>query len=122
MLRNTFSDFNLFGVVIPVAGNGSNTKDIEIRDNRFLTVPGPICNTIIEVGLYPTNPNTIKNVVVEGNSMKTHGVGVAFDHVEGGSIRDNRIDYDDRNCQYPKETPLVRVTNSAQVTVQDNGP
>jgi hypothetical protein len=121
VLRNTFSDFNLFGVVIPVAGDGSNTKDIEIRDNRFLTVPGPICNTIIEVGIYPTNPNTIKNVVVEGNSMKTHGVGVAFDHVEGGSIRDNRIDYEEKNCQYPNKTPPVRVTNSTGVTTQDNG-
>jgi hypothetical protein len=121
LLRNTFSDFNMFGIVIPVAGNGSNTKDIEIRDNRFLTVPGPICNTIIEVGIYPTNPNTIKNVVVEGNSMKAHGVGIAFDHVEGGSIRDNRIDYEDKNCSYPAKTPLVRVTNSTGVTTQDNG-
>jgi len=121
VLRNTFSDFNMFGLVIPVAGNGSNTKDIEIRDNRFLTVPGPVCNTIIEVGIYPTNPNTIKNVVVEGNSMKAHGVGIAFDHVEGGSIRDNRIEYEDRNCQYPRKTPLLRVTNSTGVTTQDNG-
>ncbi len=70
----------------------------------------------------PTSPNTIKNVVVEGNSMKTHGGGIAFDHVEGGSIRDNRIDYDDRNCQHPLKTPFVRVSNSTEVTEQDNGP
>lgn len=122
VLRNTFSGFGLFGVTVPVAGNGSNTKDIEIRDNRFLTVPDAPCNTIIEVGIYPTNPNTFKNVVIEGNSMKTHGVGVAVDHVEGGSIRDNRIDYVEKNCQRPNTPPFVRVTNSTRVTEQGNGP
>ncbi|MBA3746278.1 MAG: hypothetical protein H0W96_02135 [Solirubrobacterales bacterium] len=120
LLRNTFADFNMLGFTIPVAGDGDNTRDIEIRDNRFLTYPDQACNTIIEVGTYPMNPNTIKNVVVEGNSMKSHGVGVAFDHVEKGTIRDNRIAYTDVGCTRPKKTPPVRVTNSTGVTVTGN--
>jgi hypothetical protein len=122
VLRNTFSGFSLFGIVVPVAGDADNTRDIEIRDNRFETTADAPCNTIIEVGIYPTNPNTIKHVVVAGNTLKAHGVGIALDHVEGGSIRDNRIDHEERNCQYPMQTPLVRVTNSTQVTQQGNGP
>jgi hypothetical protein len=121
VLRNTFDGFNLFGVVVPVAGDGANTSDIEIRDNRFLTVPDAPCNTIVEVGIYPSNPNTIKHVVVEGNTMKARGVGVAFDHVDGGAIRDNRIARDGESCSLPAKTPLVRVTNSTGVTAQDDG-
>ena len=118
-LNNTFSDFNLFGIVVPVAGEGDSTRDIEIRGNTFLTIPDAACNTIIEVGIYPTNPNRFKNVVVEGNIMKAHGVGVAFDHVDGGSIQDNRIEHDPMDC-YKTETRMVRVKNSAGVTVEDN--
>ena len=122
VLRNTFADFNMFGVVVPVAGDGTNTKDIEISNNKFLTAPDLPCNTVIEVGIYPTNPNTFKNVVVEGNSLKAHGVGIAFDHVEGGSIRGNRIEQTDRRCNHPNKTPLVRVENSTRVKVEGNRP
>lgn len=52
--------------------------------------------------------------------MKSHGVGVAFDHVEAGAIRNNRIDYADQGCNYPAATPPVRVTNSKRVTVTGN--
>jgi hypothetical protein len=120
VLRNTFSDFNLLGVMVPVAGDGDGTRDIEIRDNRFLTYPDQPCNTIVEVGTYPANPNTFRNVVVEGNSMKAHGVGVAFDHVAGGAIRDNRIAYSDVGCARPNTPSAVRVTHSMGVTVAGN--
>ena len=120
ILRNTFDGFNMFGIVVPVAGNGTNTKDIEIRDNRFLTRPDNSCNTIIEVGIYPTNPATFRNVVVAGNSMKTHGIGVSFDHVKGGRIEANRIDYEEKGCAHPAVPPPVRVTNSSDVAMQDN--
>ena len=120
LLRNTISDFNLAGFFLPVAGVGDNARDIEIRDNVFLTYPDQECNTIIEVGTYPKNPNTFKNVVVEGNSMKAHGVAIAFDHVRGGKVHNNRAEYEERGCQRPRLPPLVRVTNSSEVAVDDN--
>ena len=121
VLNNTFNGFNMFGIVVPVAGNGTNTKDIEIRGNRFLTYPTQPCNTIIEVGIYPTNPASFHNVVIEGNSMKTHGTGIALDHVRGGRVRGNRSAYEERGCARPQTPPPVRVTNSTDVAVQDNG-
>ena len=120
ILRNTFNGFNMFGIVVPVAGNGTNTQDIEIRDNRFLTLPDNSCNTIIEVGIYPTNPASFHNVVIAGNSMKTNGIGVSVDHVKGGRIEGNRIDYEERGCSRPAVPPPVRVTNSSDVATQDN--
>jgi hypothetical protein len=119
VLRNTFNGFNLFGVVVPVAGDGTNTKDIEIRDNRFLTVPTQGCNTIIEVGIYPANANVFHNVTIAGNSMKTHGVGVSLDHVRGGRVEANRIEYEEKGCLSAGATP-VRLTNSTGVTVRGN--
>ena len=121
LLRNAFSDFNLLGIFVPVAGDGDNTRDIEIRGNRFLTPPDQPCNTIIEVGVYPENPRTFKNVVVEDNAMKTGGVAVSFDHVEGGSIAGNRVTYRDIGCEEtPDATPSVRVTRSTRVKVGAN--
>lgn len=120
LLRNTFNGFNMFGIVVPVAGKGTNVKDIEIRDNRFLTFPTQPCNTIIEVGIYPTNPAVFHNVIVEGNSIKTHAVGVSFDHVQGGRIEGNRIEYEEKGCSRPAVPPPVRVTNSTGVVTQGN--
>jgi hypothetical protein len=121
LLRNTFSDFNLLGIFVPVAGDGDNTRDIEIRGNRFLTPPDQPCNTIIEVGVYPENPRTFKNVVVEDNEMHTGGVAVSFDHVEGGSIKGNRVAYKDIGCEETTDaTPFVRVTRSQGVSVGAN--
>jgi hypothetical protein len=119
LLRNTFNGFNMFGIVFPVAGYGTNTQDIEIRGNRFVTFPTQACNTIIAVGIYPSNPATFQNVVIEDNTMKAGGVGIAADHVQGGRIQGNRIDYEEKGCGHP---PAVRVTNSTDVTEQDNGP
>lgn len=121
LLRNTFAGFNLLGIFVPVAGDGDNTRDIEIRGNRFLTPPDQPCNTIIEVGVYPDNPRTFKHVVVEDNEMKTGGVAVSFDHVEGGSIKGNRVTYADIGCEEtPDRTPFVRVTRSQGVKVGAN--
>jgi hypothetical protein len=120
IVGNTFAGFNLLGIFVPVAGDGENTRDLEIRDNTFLTPPDQPCSTIIEVGAYPKNPNTIRNVVVEANTMKAHGVAVALDHVRGGRIRDNRIDYEEKGCTHPHRTPPVRLTNSSGVSVRDN--
>jgi hypothetical protein len=119
LLDNTFSDFNMAGIIVPVAGNGDNTRDIEIRGNRFLDYPDQPCNKVILVGAYPTSPNTIKNVVVADNSMKAHGVAIAFDHVQQGRIQDNRIEYSERGCERPNAPPPVRLTNSTGVTVDN---
>lgn len=116
LLRNTFTGYNLLGIFVPVAGDGDSTRDIEIRDNKFLTAPDQVCNVIILVGAYPKNPNTFKNVVVEGNSMKASGPGVTLDHVEGGSVKKNRIQYSEKGCSFPDPTPRVRVTSSKEVT------
>ena len=121
LLRNTFDGFFMFGIALPVAGN-SNTTDIEIRGNRFLTPPDNQCNQTILVGAYPTNPNTFSRVTVDNNDIVTHGLAVSFDHVVGGSLQHNKITQTDINCSYPNPTPITRVTNSSSVTVADNGP
>ncbi len=119
LLNNTFSDFNMAGIIVPVAGDSGNTRDIEIRGNKFLTYPDQPCNKVILVGAYPNNPNTIKNVVVADNSLKAHGVAIAFDHVQEGKIQNNRIEYSERGCERPAVPPPVRLTNSHRVTVDD---
>ncbi len=121
LLRNTFSHFNMLGIFVPVAGDGDNTRDIEIRGNRFLTPPDQPCNTIIEVGVYPKNPRTFRHVVVEDNEMHTGAIAVSFDHVAAARSRATGSTYEDIGCQTaPDDTPFVRVTNSQQVKVGDN--
>jgi len=123
-LRNTFDGFNMGGIFVPVAGNADSTTDIEIRGNRFSTRPDQICNQVILVGAYPTNPNKFRNVVVEENSFADlSGAAVELDHVQGGSIQNNRIEkYSEVGCSYPNVTAPVKVTNSFGVTVANNGP
>jgi hypothetical protein len=121
-LRNTFDGFMMGGIFIPVAGDASSTRDIEIRGNTFLARPDNVCNDVILVGAYPTNPNTFGNVVVDGNTMKTSGLAVHFDHVAGGSIQSNRVEYVEAGCAYPDVSPTVKVDNSTGVTVAGNGP
>lgn len=123
-LRNTFDGFNVGGIFVPVAGNADSTADFEIRGNRFLTRPDSVCNQVILVGAYPTNPNKFRNVVVEENSFADlSGAAVEFDHVQGGSIQNNRIEkYSEVGCSYPNVTAPVKVTNSFGVTVANNGP
>ncbi|MDQ4145909.1 MAG: hypothetical protein M3198_19615 [Actinomycetota bacterium] len=124
LIGNTFDGFFAVGVAFPVAGDGDNTRDYEILNNRFLTTPDASqCNPIILINAYPSNPNTTKNVVVERNSMKAGGTAIIFDHVVGGSIRNNRIEpitgVGPGACG-PAVSP-VRVTNSSGVRVEGNG-
>jgi hypothetical protein len=123
ILRNTLDGFFMFGIAIPVAGDADNTENIEIRDNTILTRPDNYCNDIIGVGIYPTNPNTFKNVVVAGNTLLARsGLGVTFDHVTGGSISDNKdAGYVEAGCSYPAATPFSRLSNFSAVTVANNG-
>jgi hypothetical protein len=114
-LRNTFDGFKMGGIVVPVAGVGNNTRDFELRGNRFLTRPDNMCNAVVLVGAYPTNTNTFKNVVVEGNEIKASGSAVEFDHVVGGSIKGNAIQYVEAGCNYPNVTPPFKITNSIDV-------
>jgi hypothetical protein len=120
IVDNTFAGFNMFGIVVPVAGDGDNTRDIEIRGNRFLTAPDQPCNPVIAIGSYPMSPNTIEDVVVADNAMKAPGVAIAVDHVRGGRIAGNRVEYTERGCAHPQKPPVVRLTNSAGVTADDN--
>jgi hypothetical protein len=122
ILRNTFDGFFMFGVAVPVAGFAANTEHVEIRDNTFTSGPDNRCNTTIEIGSYPTNPNTIKDVVVTGNTLGPRsGLGVRFDHVEGGAITGNAgTAYVEGGCRRPGPTPFAQLTNSTGVTVDDN--
>lgn len=124
VLRNTFDGFFMFGVLVPVAGAGNNTENIEIRDNTFTAGPDNRCNTTIEIGMYPSNPHTIKNVVVAGNRLQARsGLGVRFGRVEGGAITGNTVGaYHEAGCSHPARTPFAQLTNSAGVTIADNGP
>jgi hypothetical protein len=121
-LRNTFDGYLMGGIVIPVAGDAGSTRDIEIRGNTFLTRPDNLCNDVILVGAYPSNPNLFGNVVVEQNTIPTSGLAVHFDHVAGGSIQGNTLNYIEAGCAYPNVSPTVRVDNSSGVTVASNGP
>ena len=114
----------MFGLAVPVAGNGDNTRDIEIRDNTFLGPPDNFCNQVVLVGFYPTNPNTIKNVVVEGNKIFSSGTAIEFEHVVGGSIQNNTITQVPPGTtaeQYCQGSSAPVLKNSSGVTVANNG-
>ena len=57
-----------------------------------------------------------------GNTLLARsGVGVRFDHVEGGAITDNATSgYLEAGCSHPAPTPFVKLTNSADVTIENN--
>lgn len=122
-LRNTFDGFNHLGILVPVAASTVPTRDIEIRDNRFLTYPDLECSPPIQIGAYPdSNPNLFYNIVVENNEAKSKTSLVVLDHVQRGSVKGNRlVEYTEAGCAYPSEPPLVRVTNSTDIAMADNG-
>jgi hypothetical protein len=122
ILRNTFDGFFMFGIAVPVAGNADNTENIEIRDNTFTVGPDNVCNTTIEIGSYPTNRNTIKNVVVAGNTLLARsGLGVRFARVEGGAITGNAAGgYLEAGCSHPAPTPFSALIHSTGVTIENN--
>ena len=129
LINNTFDGFNTLGIFVPVASVASSpTKDIEIRGNRFLSGADTKCDPIIRVGGYPdTNPNVFTNVVADDNTLQHFGAGIVFDHVQGGSIQNNKLN----QLTVPGSTPQgycgtgimpVVVTTSAGVVVANNGP
>lgn len=123
-LRNTFNGFNHLGIFIPVAANSPQTKDVEIRGNRFLTYPDLECSSPIHIGGYPdSNPAIFYDIVTENNEGKTKASLVVYDHVQGGSVQNNKLlEYTEAGCAYPDKPPLVKQTNSSNVTVANNGP
>ena len=127
ILRNTFDGFNHLGVFVPVAAGNVPTRDIEIRDNRFLTAPDKRCAAPIHVGGYPdSNPATFRDVVVSGNQISHFGSGIVLDHVVGGRVDGNLL----TRISVPGFTPEgvcgkgfydpVRITNSERVAVGRN--
>ena len=126
VLRNRIRDYFTGGVAVPVAGDGSNTSDIEIAHNVFETGPDLYCNDVVLVGAYETVSNVLRDVRVDRNTFaQRSGVAVRFDHVIGGSIQGNRdAGYANRGCGYydPALAAFTRLTNSSGVTIADNGP
>ena len=127
ILRNTFDGFNTLGVFVPVAAGNVSTRDIEIRDNRFLTANDQRCAAPVHIGGYPdSNPAMFRNVVVEGNSILHYGSGIVLDHVDGGSARATTLTRleavgftPEGLCGSGLADP-IRVTNSVDVTVGTN--
>lgn len=128
VLRNTFDGYNHLGIFVPVAAANVPTRDIEIRDNTFVTAPDKKCAAPIHVGAYPdSNPAMFHNVVVSGNNVKHFGSGIVLDHVDGGSIEGNAL----ARVSVEGSTPEgvcgvgfydpIRVTNSVGVAIGRNG-
>lgn len=123
-LRNTFDGFLHYGILVPVAGEG--TKGIEIAGNRFLTGSDNFCSPTILVGAYPdSNPRTFADVRVEANEITTVARAATLDHVVGGTLKGNTI----RRIPTPSGDPVeawcgttepITVTNSTGVVVEGN--
>jgi hypothetical protein len=126
-LRNTFNGFNLGGLLMPVPGAVGTTGDIEIRGNRFLTTPDVQCNQTLLVGAYPNLSAAYEftNVRVEDNEFGTYARAITLDHVNGGSIRNNRITQlipssGATILQHCGEDRQIIVTSSTGVVVEAN--
>ena len=120
VLRNTFEGFNFFAVAGTSPGNTGDTNGVEVRGNRTLT-PGDTCIATVIFGYYPENPNRMLNVVVEDNQLKSLANGITYDHIEGGSIRNNRLEKTapDSLCGPPAPV-AVAFTNSVNIAVAGN--
>ncbi len=127
ILRNTFDGYNTLGVFVPVAAANAETRDIAIRDNRFLTPPDQKCSAPIHIGGYPdSNPAMFRNVITEGNELKYYSSGVVYDHVDHGTVNGNTLTRltvagftPEGLCGVGKGDP-IRVTNSRDVAVGSN--
>ncbi len=120
ILRNTFDGFNLFAIAGTAPGNTGDTNGIEVRGNKMLT-PGDSCISTILFGYYPDDPNQMLKIVIEDNDVKSLGNGITYDHINEGSIRNNRIEKTapDSLCGPPAPV-ATKVTNSVGVTVAAN--
>ena len=126
ILRNTFEDYSHFAIMVPLAGapDGS-TRNIEIRGNRILTAGTNVCAAPITVGAYPAVTRRFHNVVIEDNDVTAVARGILYDHVDGGSVRNNRV----RRVPAPmghtaagwcgEDRPVISNT-SAGVVIADN--
>ncbi|MDQ3897543.1 MAG: hypothetical protein M3326_09945 [Actinomycetota bacterium] len=90
-LRNTFSNYFGIGLVVPIGGApGAPVDGVEIRDNRFPTLPfASVCNQAIALGGYENQ--VFSNVVVENNQIVSWKVAIAVQGVTSGRIRNNAI-------------------------------
>ncbi len=127
IIGNRFEGVNHLGIFVPVAAANVATRDIEIRDNQFVTPNDQQCTASVHVGGYPdSNPSMFRNVVVIGNSVMHYGAGIVLDHVEHGLIEGNTLIRLQRDgftpvglCG-PGAADPIRVTNSVDVTVEAN--
>jgi hypothetical protein len=123
VLRNTWRDYFMGAIIVPVVGNGDNVKDIEIRHNVFETVADNFCNDIVQIGtIHYASPSTITNVVVDNNNFTRSAIGVHLDRVAGASIQNNRDTYVNQGCGFYDQSAaaFTKVTNSSGVTIADN--
>jgi fibronectin type 3 domain-containing protein len=123
ILRNTFDGYGLGGITVPVAG--VETRDIEIIGNIFLTpVDLPrTCNSVIGIGGWPENPNVFENVTIRNNTIPAYdgSPAIQLDNIKNGLVKDNKItSAPGGSCS--NEPPKVTVTDSTEMTVENNGP
>ena len=130
-LRNTFTNYFGVGLIVPIGGapNGPPVDGIEIRDNKFPTLPfASVCNQAIALGGYENQ--LFSNVVIENNEILSWKVGIAVQGVTSGRIRHNVITHPARgpnggdpprpNDCGPELEPNVVLRNSPDVVVSDN--
>ena len=93
----------------------------------FKDSPGPqaYCNQSILVGMYPDQPYTFSNVVIDNNTFADRtGWGIELNRVTSGSVQHNRDAYRERNCNWPNGPAPFYFTKAytSGVTVADNTP
>ncbi len=124
VLRNTFDGYVHFGLAVPVAG--PEIRDVEIRDNRFLTAPDNLCQPTVWISVWDT-PVYMRQIVIEANDIAFYHLAVKIDRVDSGVVRDNNL----RPVPHPQGLPAggwcdpaypdpIRVTNSTGVIVGPN--
>ena len=130
-LRNAFSNYFGVGLVIPIGGmaGAAPVDGIEIRDNRFTTLPtASVCNQAIAIGSYESQ--TFSNVVIEGNEILSWKVAIAVRGVTSGRIHDNVVTHPTRgpgggdpprvgDCG-PEQEANVVTRDSPNVSVEGN--
>ncbi len=116
ILRNRFDGYNLFAIAIPAPGNTGDVDGVEIRGNTTTTA-GDTCMPTVVIGYHPATPSRMLRVVVEENHLRSLAVGVSFDHVQGGSVRNNRIEKSamDSLCGPPAPVPVALASSEAVV-------
>ena len=121
LLSNSWSDYNLFAVAIPVAG--PNVGTFTIKGNLFGSSMHNVCAAAVIVGGY--HYGTIANVVTDYNDFTSPSDAtlVSYQDVSGGEVQHNKLTATSpQGCGTASgPAPLVSVTHSLNVTVSDNG-